>query len=65
MRQVTKEEFYGPIYRDRLNVHPRIVTGRYPYTTDFIWLSNPHRVPYGRIVGRIECGTVVKDYYLP
>lgn len=64
MRQVTKEEFYGPIFRDRLNVHPRIVTNKYPYTSDFIWLSAPHRAPYGRVVGRMEKGSEFKDYFI-
>lgn len=64
MKKVTKDEFYGPIFRDRLNVHPRIVNDQYPYTSVFMWPANPHRDPYGKIVGRIEGGLEFKDYYV-
>lgn len=64
MRQVSKEEFYGPIWKDRLNVHPSIVNDRYPYTSEWRYLNDPMRRIYGRVVGRMEGGLSVKDYYL-
>lgn len=64
MMKVTKEEFYGPIFRNRLNVHPRIVNDKWPYTSIFMWLSNPNREPYGKIVGRREGAFEVKDYFV-
>jgi len=64
MRRVTREEFYEPINRDRLNLHPRIMNDKFPYTSVFMWPSSPHREPYGKIVGRIESGLEVKDYFV-
>ena len=64
MRQVSKEEFYGPIYEGRLNLHPSIVNDKFPYTSVFKWLVAPWREPYGKIVDRVEGGSVVRDYFV-
>lgn len=61
MRSVSKDEFYGPIYAKGLNVHPSIVNGKWPYTSVFRFLNNPHAVPYGKVVG-LPDGS--KEYYL-
>jgi len=61
VRTVSKEEFYEPIFRDRLNVHPRIVTDKWPYTSVFIWPSQPHKEAYGKVVGLANGGS---EYYI-
>lgn len=64
MKQVTKEEFYEPINRDRLNLHPRIINDKWPYTSVFMWVGIPHREPYGKVVGRAVGDMEVKDYFV-
>lgn len=63
MRQVSKEEFFKPIYDKGLDVHPSIVT-KYPYTS--IW--NFHRKfgepAYGKTVDRVERGLLHTDYFV-
>lgn len=42
--QVTRDHFYQIIGDFRLDVHPSIRSGPYPYTTDWV-------LPSGRIIG--------------
>lgn len=60
MRPVTKEQFYDAI--GRLNVHPQIQPGPYPYTSTWKMLSDRRVV--GKSVGRRLGGTTVNDYFL-
>lgn len=60
MRRVTKEEFYGEIYRRNLNVHPSIVNGKWPYTSVFRFLNNPHNASFGKVVEQADGS---KEYY--
>lgn len=62
MRQVSRAEFFAAV--NPQNVHPTIVTDRYPYTSEWRFLDRPHAPPFGRTVGRIEAGELVKDYLL-
>lgn len=62
MRQVSKADFFAAI--GPMNVHPTIVTDRYPYTSEWRLLDRPHAAPIGRTIGRIEAGEPAKDYYL-
>jgi hypothetical protein len=50
MREVTKDEFFATVGQQ--NVHPYMVTDRYPYTEDW-------RTPRGVVLGRVvpEPGT--------
>ena len=62
MRPVPKAEFFAAV--NPLNVHPTIVTDRYPYTCEWRFLDRPHAPPFGCTVGRIEAGVTVQDYFL-
>ena len=59
MKQVSKDDFYKAV--GRLNVHPTIVNGTWPYVSDWRFLDTPHRHPFGRSVGKPD-GT--SDYFL-
>lgn len=61
MRPVTREEFFGPIYARKLDVHPSIQPGPWPYTSIWRFPRNPGSRPYGKSVGRVNGGY---DYYL-
>ena len=61
MTLVTKDEFYGEIYRRNLNVHPTIINGKWPYTSVFRYLNSPHASPFGKAV---ELANGTKEYYL-
>ena len=60
MRQVTREEFYGQINDRKLDVHPSIQPGSWPYTSVWKFTRNPGAYPYGKSVGRVLGGY---DYY--
>ncbi len=64
MRIVTKDEFFAPIYRDKLDVHPRIINSRFPYTS--MWeFHRLHGQPlYGKTVDSTEAGRINTTYYL-
>lgn len=64
MREVSREEFFEPIMRDRLDLHPRIINDSYPYTSEYCWRTNPNKQPYGRVVGSIDGGIEVKHYFI-
>ena len=64
LRQVTREEFFAPIYAKGLDVHPSIVTAHYPYTSEWRFHRQFGTPLFGKTVGRIEGGLAVKDYYL-
>lgn len=63
MRRAGKEEFYEPIYRDRLNVHPTIITG-FPYTSDWKYQGTLTGKTYGRTVDILIGGMIQTEYYL-
>ncbi len=63
MRQVTKKEFYDKVYDGKHNVHPSII-GKWPYTSHWIYLNNPHGPLFGKTVERLEGGLIVTDYFL-
>lgn len=56
MKEVTREAFYGQIYAKRLDVHPSIQPGRWPYTAVWRFARNPGSRPYGKSVGRTGGG---------
>ena len=60
MRAVTKEEFYAAV--GRLNVHPQIQPGPYPYTS--LWKTISERRVVGKSVGRYVGGLTTQDYFL-
>ena len=61
-REVTKDEFYAGI--GSKNVHPRIVTNNWPYTSVFL---DRFGGEHGKIIGYIPEGKAdeVKRYMLP
>lgn len=63
MKQVTKDEFFAAIRARELDVHPTIVTSKYPYTSDWTFHRQGGRL-YGRSVGRMEGGCEVTDYFI-
>jgi hypothetical protein len=66
MREVSKQEFYGLIYSEGLDVHPRI-DGPYPFISVFIYQSGPNwRREFGRIVTSVgdKPWPLVEKYYL-
>ncbi len=62
-QEVTKEEFYSRIYEGKLNVHPQIQPGNYPYTSVF---KSPAGRVFGKSVGYYVEGTRMeeKQYYI-
>ncbi|KFB11066.1 hypothetical protein [Nitratireductor basaltis] len=62
MKQVTRDEFFKQINEQKLDVLPRIVTDKYPYTSN--WEFRGSRALYGKTVGRTEAGCTVTDYFL-
>jgi len=60
-RQVSKDEFYKPIFGKGLDVHPTIVTDKWPYTSEWTFHHITGRPVYGRTVGRADGGT---DYFV-
>lgn len=64
MRQVSQDEFFKPIYDKGLDVHPSILPGRFPYTSEFRF-HRQHNTPiYGKIVDRVEGGRTISDYFI-
>lgn len=61
MRAVSKDQFYKAI--GNLNVHPTIVTDKYPYTSEWRMLDG-QRALIGKSVGRMDGGSAVTDYFL-
>lgn len=59
LKPVSKDEFYKRM--NPLNVSPRIINDRYPYTSDWHLQSGTGREVIGRSVGRVEGGW---DYFL-
>lgn len=60
MNRVSKAEFFATV--GKLNVHPHILPGPYPYSCDWKLLNN------GRVVGhtkeiRLNPGAVETEYY--
>jgi hypothetical protein len=66
MRKVTREEFLAPIFDKRLDVQPRIVNDRYPYTAIWEFHRQAGRPAYGKTVDRIESesGVKITDYFV-
>ena len=61
VRPVSKERFYAAI--GRLNVHPQIQPGPYPYTS--LWKTlDGSRTIVGKSVGVRDGGTVKQEYFL-
>lgn len=61
LRKVTKDEFFKAINADKLDVHPTIITDKYPYTSEWRFPRNPGRQVYGRTVGQPNGGN---EYFL-
>ena len=61
MKQVSKADFFGPIFANRLDVHPRITNDRWPYRTDWQFHRKPGAPLYGKAIGKTD-GT--NDYFL-
>ena len=51
MREVSKAEFYGPIYEKRLNVHPYLQPGPYPYISIWKYMGSLAGKVYGKSDG--------------
>jgi len=64
MREVSKKDFYGPIYEKGLNVHPHIQSGQFPYTTIWKYLGTLQGKKYGMVVDRDISGEIVSAYFL-
>jgi hypothetical protein len=64
MRQVSKDEFFTALRAEKRDVHPSIVNGTYPYTSNWQFQREMSRGLFGKSVGRIEAGTSVNDYFL-
>lgn len=64
MRQVSKEEFFKPIYDKGLDVHPTIVSSSFPYTSEFRFHRQPGTPVYGKIVDRRDGGRTISDYFV-
>lgn len=64
MREVSKEEFYAPIYGRRLNVSPYIQPTPFPYTSIWKYQGALHGRVYGKTVDRVERGLVATSYFL-
>ncbi len=63
MKQVTKEEFFAPIYADGLDVHPSIVT-KFPYTSVWRFHRRLGEPLYGKTVDKFDGGKTTTDYFL-
>ena len=63
LRPVTKEQFFAPIFRDQLEVHPSIVT-RFPFTSEWRFHRQLGVPLYGKTVDRVEGGVTVTVYLL-
>lgn len=63
MREVTKEEFFKPIYDGGLDVHPEITT-RFPYTSVWRFHRQIGRPVFGKTVDRLEGGLTKTAYFL-
>jgi len=63
MREVTKQEFFGPICTNRLDVHPHITSG-FPYAS--IWKNprSPLSPPYGKTVDILSGGVLIGRYFI-
>jgi hypothetical protein len=63
MIEVTKEEFFKPIFSRKLDVHPSIKTG-WPYTSDWEFHNQIGRPVYGKTVLREEGGQILTSYFI-
>jgi hypothetical protein len=61
--EVSKEEFFKPIYDRGLDVHPCIKTD-WPYTSDWEFHKQLGRPVYGRTVLREEGGRMLTSYFI-
>lgn len=64
MKEVSKAEFFAPIYANNLDVHPTIVSDRYPYTSEWRFPRRPGRPLYGKTVDRVESNQTRTTYLL-
>lgn len=64
MREVSKADFYKPIFEQRLDVQPRITSDRFPYTSLWEFHRSPGRPVYGKTVDRVEGGRVLTSYFV-
>ena len=64
MTKVSKNEFFKRIYEGKLDVHPSIVSARFPYTSDWKFQRQYGAPLFGRTVDRIEGGLTVTDYFV-
>lgn len=64
MKQVSEAEFFERIMKDKLDVHPSIQPGPYPYTSVWEFPKQPGKPAYGKSVGRIQGGLLVMDYFV-
>lgn len=62
--QVSHDKFFERINSQKLDVQPRIVNDRYPYTASWDFHRLPGRPVYGKTVDRVEGGRTVTDYFL-
>ena len=60
LRPATKEQFFAPIFRDKLDVHPSIVTG-FPYTSEWRFHRQLGAPLYGKTV---DDGITATVYFL-
>jgi len=60
LRPVTKDQFFAPIYRDKLDVHPSIVTN-FPYTSEWRFHRRLGAPLYGKTV---DDGGITATVYL-
>lgn len=61
LRSVSKKTFY--VFIGPLNVHPRIVSDKYPYTTEWRLHTNGRQL-IGVSIDKIEQGVRYTDYFL-
>jgi hypothetical protein len=64
MKEVSREEFFKPIYQHKLDVHPRITNDRHPYTSEWSFHNLTTRPVYGKTVDRVEGGVCKTSYFL-
>lgn len=62
LKQVTKEEFWKIIFDGKLDVHPVILDGPYPYTSVFKYRRDG--VEFGRVTAQCRGAVVVHEYWV-
>lgn len=63
MRQVTREEFFAPIYAEGLDVHPTIIS-RFPYSSEWRFPRKLGEPLYGKTVETIEKAEIITAYFI-